>query len=297
MNLVLWAFISILIVYLLTVLVVGRQLMYNDVLPKKIPNGKEQLKGYDYTDVEFKGFDGVTLRGWFIKSPNNPLNKTVFLLHGWRRSRSRYISQIKFFVDSGFHVFTYDQRSHGASDPGLVTYGPDEAKDLLEAIKYAENYEYFNRKKIVAVGFSLGASAIVYAAVNQIFKAVAIEGIFSSSYDVGFEILAQKFGSIIARLIGDGVFTFGSLIWSLGKFWHSSPIDYIGKVSPTPIMVIRGDSDERVPSESIRRFSEKIKEPKEFWVHGGRHTTAYNQYPEEYKKRVVGFLNKYLDEK
>jgi fermentation-respiration switch protein FrsA (DUF1100 family) len=147
------------------------------------------------------------------------------------------------------------------------------------------------------VGFSLGASAIIYAAVNQVFKAIVLEGIFATSYDVGFEVLSQKFGKFIARLIGDGIFTFGSLIWTLGKFWHSSPIDYIDKVSPTPVMVIRGDSDERVPSESINRFSEKIKEPKEFWVHSGRHTNSYNQYPEEYKRRVVGFLNKYIAER
>jgi dipeptidyl aminopeptidase/acylaminoacyl peptidase len=147
--------------YLLVTLIIGRYLLYQDIFPRRIPNGKTELVGYEYEDIEFKGFDGITLRGWFIKSSKNLSNKTIFLLPGWTRVRSKYINQIKFFVDSGFHVFTYDQRSHGASDTGLETYGPDEAKDLLEAIKYAGTFDYFDRNKIAAVGFSLGAFAII----------------------------------------------------------------------------------------------------------------------------------------
>jgi uncharacterized protein len=288
-------FLFLLALYVAAVLIIGRQLMYNDVRPRKKPSEKE-LNEYEYTSVEFPGFDGIILRGWFVKSPNNPQNKTIFLLHGWGRSRLRYVSQIKFFVDCGYHVFAYDQRSHGASDTGLVTYGPNEAKDLLQAIEYAERFEYFNKEKIAAVGFSVGASAITYAATNQVFRAVVLEGIFATSFDVGYEVLSQTFGKIIALLVGHGVFTFGSFIWSLGRFSHSSPVDYIGKVSPTPVLVIRGDSDEKVPSESIKKFSERVKEPKEFWTHSGRHTTSFDQYPEEYGKKVVGFLNKYLGE-
>jgi dipeptidyl aminopeptidase/acylaminoacyl peptidase len=286
--------IVILLVYILATLVIGRYLLYQDILPRKIPNGKTELAGYDYKDIEFKGFDGITLRGWYIKSPNNPSNKIIFLLPGWTRVRSKYLDQIKFFVDSGFHVFTYDQRSHGASDTGLETYGPDEAKDLLEAIKYAGAFDSFDKDKIVAVGFSLGAFAIIYAAGNQAFKAVVLEGVASNSYDVGFELLASKFGKVFANIIGNGVFKVGSFVWTLGKFRHSSPIDYVGGISPTPVMIIRGENDERVPSKSFMKFMEKVKEPKEYWVHDGYHTSAYMQHPDEYSKKVVGFLDKYL---
>jgi len=123
--------------YLLIVVIVGRYLLYQDIFPRKISNGQTELVGYDYKDIEFIGFNVETLRGWFIRSPNNLSNKTIFLLPGWTRVRSEYIEQIKFFVDSGFHVFTYDQRSHGASDTCQETFGPNEAKDLLEAVKYA----------------------------------------------------------------------------------------------------------------------------------------------------------------
>jgi fermentation-respiration switch protein FrsA (DUF1100 family) len=121
-----------------------------------------------------------------------------------------------------------------------------------------------------------------------------LEGVASSSYDVGFELLASKFGNVFAYIIGNGIFKVGSSIWTLGKFRHSSPIDCIGEVSPTPVMIIRGEDDERVPSKSFVRFMEKVKEPKVIWVHAGHHTASYNQYPEEYGDKVLGFLNKYL---
>lgn len=284
-----------LVLYLLVVLVVGRALIFNDVFPRIRPNGVSDLKGYNYTCIDFQGYDGTRLKGWFIRSKNNISGKTVLLLHGWRRGRSRYIDQINFFVDSGFHVLTYDQRGHGESQTKMITFGPDEAKDIFEAIKYAKSScEGFNEELLVAVGFSLGASACVYAARAQIFKVIILEGIFASSFDVGYEVLFRKFGKLMANIVGYGIFNFGAAIWSFGKFHHAHPADVIGDVSPTPTMIIRGESDEKVTSKSIQKLLNAIEEPYELWVHSSGHTRALNSHPYEYKKRVLSFIEKNL---
>jgi len=154
---------------------------------------------------------------------------------------------------------------------------------------YAGTFEYFDKNKIGGVGFSLGAFSIIYAAGNQVFKAVVLEGVASSSYDVGFELLASKVGKVFANIIGYGIFTFGSLIWTSGKFRHSLPVDYVGGISPTPVMVIRGKDDGRVPSKSFIHFMEKVKEPKEVWIHAGRHTSSFSQTLGNTRIELLGF--------
>jgi len=276
-------------------LIIGRYLTYLDLfLPRKKPNGKIELTEYAYEDIEFQSPDDLTLRGWFIRSKNNPENKTLFIVPGWTRTRSRYLHQIKFFVDNGYHVFTYDQRSHGASDTGRITFGPNEGRDLITAVQYATDKLGINRNKIGAVGFSLGAISIIYAAKTQLFKAVVLEGVFSNSYDMGEAILLSKVGKKLTKFIGYAFFWVGAMVWTLGKYKHTSPVDHIGQVSPTPILLIRGNNDQTVPAYSAEKMINALREPKEIWVHDSGHTWAFDAYPTEYKKRVLGFINKYV---
>lgn len=285
----------VLLAYLLAMLAVGRFLTYHDMFkPRPHPDGSVELEGYEYQDIEFRSPDGLTLRGWFVKSQVNPTDKTLFVIPGWLRTRTRIVPQIKFFVDSGYHVFTYDQRSHGASDTGFMTYGPKEGEDLLAAVDYAKTLDHVNAEKLAAVGFSLGAVATIYAAEKQVFKAVVLEGVFSSSYDMGEALLNKRVGERLTRFFGYAFFWVGTAIWSLGKFEHSHPVEHIGKVSPTPKLIIRGKNDERVPVRSAKQMLDAASEPKEIWIHGSGHTAAYNSYPEEYEKRVLGFLDSHV---
>jgi dipeptidyl aminopeptidase/acylaminoacyl peptidase len=296
-----WAVLAIIasvlvLVYLSVAVVVGRFLVYSSLpfMRRHCPDGTVELQGYNYSDIQFQTADHLTLRGWFVRSSNNPTNRTLFVIPGWMRTRTRYLAQIKSFVDSGFHVFTYDQRSHGASDTGVTTYGPKEGKDLLTAVEYSRGLGDVNQDKLAVVGFSYGSTAAIYAATSQIFKAVVLEGVFASSYDMGESFLLRSVGRRLTRLFGYLFFWVGAMIWTLGKFKHSYPADVIGDVSPTPVMLIRGEEDATVPSESAQKVLDAAKEPKEIWVHPSGHTWAFDSFPEEYEKRVLGFLDSYL---
>jgi len=95
-NLLNVIFSILLVIYFAIVLVIGRFLVYHDMFKsRKHPRGSILLKNFDYHDIEFCGENNILLKGWFIKSPENPSNKTLFVLHGWRRNRSYYLSQAK----------------------------------------------------------------------------------------------------------------------------------------------------------------------------------------------------------
>jgi uncharacterized protein len=285
------------IAYLALATVVGRHLLYNDVVKRTTPP-RAGLAAFDVEDVEFRSSDDLTLRGWFLKSPGNPGNRTVIVVHGWQRDRSRVVEHIQLLVANGFHVLAYDQRGHGASDTGLISYGEGEAHDLLAAIDYLSTRSDVSVDRLGAMGFSLGSGGIVYAialAERPIFRAVILEGVFSESYDVGKYMLTRKLGPALGYVVGIALFTVGAKIWTLGRFQHGRPVDLAAKIAPTPLMIIRGKNDHMVPDKSASQFIANAKDPKIVWVHEkGRHSDAYMTYPDEYKQRVLSFLDEHL---
>jgi putative redox protein len=59
--------------------------------------------------------------------------------------------------------------------------------------------------------------------------------------------------------------------WERG-FETISPIKWIYRISPRPLLLVHGDADELIPLEQAHRLYHKAKEPKELKVvHGARH--------------------------
>ena len=290
--------IIIILFYIIVLMILGRFLAYNDIIKRKKPDSS-CIKGYNYENIEFSNNDGLRLKGWFILSKNNPENRTLILLHGWHRNRERNIHHAKLLVENGFHVVIFDQRSHGESDTGIITFGKGEAQDLLACVDFLKTKSNVNLDKLGALGFSLGSGGLVYAAASSntpIFKAIVLEGAYANSYDTGLFMLQNKVGRIFAYLIGIFFFTAGTKLMTLGRFHHSKPYQYIGKIKETPIMVIRGENDYMVPKYSSEKLINAIRtQNKTIWINSyGNHTDSFIKYPNEYKERVLRFLNENL---
>ena len=97
------------------------------------------------------------------------------------------------------------------------------------------------------------------------FKAIIFEGPFGNSYDVGKFLLQKVVGELFAYVIGYAIFWVGAMIWSLGKYKHSNPAKYIDKISPVPLLIIRGEKDEMVPYFSAMQIINNALPPKEVW--------------------------------
>ena len=203
------------------------------------------------------------------------------------------------FVDSGFNVILYDQRSHGESGTGLVTYGDGEGRDLLSAIEFTKQIKEVNQDRLGAVSFSLGTGSAIYAEVlshNRAFKAIVVEGAFATSFDVGDKILIDRFGYTGGKFVGSWIFTVGTKMWSLGKFHHSENAEYVSKIENVPLLIIRGENDSLVREESFNRFMDSVHTYHEVWcTKNGCHTYSFQRYPSEYRLKTVAFLKKYLN--
>ena len=294
---VFYILVGFLILYLLLLALVGRFLAYNDLFKRKIPN-ETILENLDYENIEFSNNEGIILRGWFIKGKSNLTGRTLILLHGWHRNRERLIKHARFFAENGFNIIMYDQRSHGESDNALITFGEGEAQDILCCLEYLKTKKDINMDRLGAMGFSLGSGGLVYATASsqhKIFNAIVLEGAYANSYDTGLFMLQNKLGDFLGYIIGILFFTIGTKMMSLGKFHHSVPYKRIGLIKSCPIMVIRGENDYMVPKHSSQLLINSITTTKNIWINKeGKHTDSFVVYPNEYKKRVMEFLNSYL---
>lgn len=135
----------------------------------------------DYTDVKFEAKDGVMLSGWLI---DGGADKIVIQSHfGVQCSRAGFtpagkgmiklwkndipfLRHAKALVDAGYSVLMYDFRNHGESSPGTcpwVSWGPEEHKDILAAVKFVDSHPVFHNAQIGLLSICMGAAATTYA--------------------------------------------------------------------------------------------------------------------------------------
>jgi fermentation-respiration switch protein FrsA (DUF1100 family) len=74
-----------------------------------------------------------------------------------------------------------------------------------------------------------------------------------------------------------------------------APREHIGAISPRPLLLIHGTSDQRVPVEQARRNFAAARAPKELWlVPRARHVEAHHLLGAAYERRVTRFLRRCL---
>lgn len=135
----------------------------------------------NYEDVTFKTSDGVTLSGWLVKGGTDKVivqshfgvqcSRCGFTQEGkgmmknvlWT-SDIHFLEQAKYLVEAGYSVLMYDMRNHGNSEQtGWVSWGKDERKDVLAAVKFISEHEHYQNANIGLLSICMGQGASVFA--------------------------------------------------------------------------------------------------------------------------------------
>ncbi len=277
----------------------ARALLLNDLFKKRKPSEyTDLLAGYDYRDIAFKNKQGKLLRGWFIKANINPNNKTLIVLHERLWSRLTIIEQIKFFLDSGYHVFTYDQRSHGDSECQIITYGLEEGDDLSCAIAYAKTIVDINQDLLWAIGYNMGGCAMVCAPDHeqwQVFKAMVLEGIDAHAYEVANKMLNKKLWMVLGPVMGRLFFSVGCLLLTWGKFFHEKMMKSMLRLHHTPKLLIQWTNDKLVTADNAQKIAKIAPNPVRVRrSEDAGHVNSFFVNPEKYRNKVLGFLQEHM---
>lgn len=232
--------------------------------------------GFKFENVAFKSTDGTALHGWFMPARGRIAKGTVVFSHGNAGAVGHHIGFTMWLVEAGYNVFMYDYRGFGKSAGSVDRRGM--LDDVKAAFSYVASRADVDPARLISFGHSLGGAKSVTALAETPVKglrAVVIDGAFAS-YQAMAKLIA---GDVGQRLVTDE--------WA--------PKDYVGKLSPVPLLVVHGEADEVVPASQGKQLFEGASEPKTlFIVKNGSHGNALARDNGAYRKKMIVWLEELL---
>ena len=210
----------------------------------KLSVGRMAIRPYE--SVTIKAFDGSKLFArYFHLDDSAPLQ---ILFHGYKSSPLLDCSGGTYFSHLLRHnTLVVDQRSHGASDGMVITFGIKERRDCLSWIEYGIS-RLGENVPIILSGLSMGASTVLMAAdlpLPSNVRGIIADCPFAKPLDVILHVgkptpfphwLIKPFALLAARIYGG---------------FDLLETDAVRAVKNTkvPILILHGEADRYVPCE------------------------------------------------
>jgi alpha-beta hydrolase superfamily lysophospholipase len=240
-----------------------------------------------FESVQIETSDRLKLQAWVIDRPW--ARGTVALFHGMRHNRQTMLSRAKFLHDAGYRVVAIDHRSHGESQGKFVSFGWYESLDVLATGQYlAARWPDSPR---VALGISMGASAIVMAGRPAGWNAVILEGIYPE-LPVAFK---RRIGQNYPKWFNT---VYPLVVWLTQKKLHVRiaqvhPVQVIPTFESIPSLILTGTSDRVAPPEDAIRVHRAAGERSELvLIPGAGHNDVAEVGGAGYREKIVDFLSR-----
>lgn len=259
--------------------------------------------GLDFSDVVIHSTDGYLLSAWHVPPPEGcEKDVAVVLVHGGGRDRRAWLRHIPMFHKGGYGAVLFDFREHGLSTGNCngFTYGMKERFDVIAAAKYCKIELGYRR--VVVVGTSVGGSSVLMAAAvdAQNIDGVVAENAITTCAVLQDHVLTNLLGGYFSRhWISVKIFNIFRLTCSMWLNYrignkpskHCQALHCIDRISPRPVLLMHGTSDEVVPMQHSVELFQKAQEPKSLWMcEGAFHCCLYNKDPREFEHRVLTLL-------
>jgi len=170
------------------------------------------------------------------------------------------------FRAAGFITLIFSFRGAGEAQGNLDMLGW--TRDLMAAIDYLAGLEEVDKSRLCLLGSSAGAAVSVYVAAND----PRVSSLITFACPAEFSFLTDKKRAKATidhfRTIGvikDTGFPPSEDKW-LNGFSTVSPLKWIDKISPRPLLLIHGEKDDLVPVEHARKLFERAGEPKKLVI-------------------------------
>jgi alpha/beta superfamily hydrolase len=173
------------------------------------------------------------------------------------------------FCRAGFVTLIFNFRGTGPSGGNFDMMGW--VRDIGGAVDYLYSCSQVDRSRICLMGFSGGAAASTYVAAHDArvarlvlcacpaeFRRIVVE----KQADFSIEHFRQ------IGLIRDRDFPLSFEDWT-NSFKEVTPVNWIDKIAPRPLLMIQGKDDDLIDEEQAWRLYEKASEPKEIAIVAG----------------------------
>ena len=243
--------------------------------------------GLDYEGVRFTTDDGVTLSGWLVPSARET-RTAVVVLHGFSGHRLPELAAFVPWLHERHHVLQFDFRGHGESDPGWVTLGAHERRDVAAAVAFLRSR---GLGPVALFGVSMGAAIAIVSAPELPVAAVVADAAFAElRHPIGNRM--REVGYPLSNL-GSRAIVAAAAVRTRSRL--PDPIRMAPRIAPRALLIVAPKEDQLISWRQSLRLYEAAREPKELYVvEGAGHAESYAVDPEGYRRRVSEFLERHL---
>ena len=191
------------------------------------------------------------LFAWYLKSEGTHKGDILFL-HGNAENISTHLASVAWLPSLGWGVLAVDYRGYGASEGSPDEHGVH--RDAQRALNYL--YGKGTRKPLGLLGQSIGGSTAIYLAAQQENKskicALVTEGAFSDYRKVARDKLRSLWLSY-------------PLAYPVSLLLNNSysPLKFIRKISPLPLLILHGELDSIIDSYHSDLLFQEAQHPAE----------------------------------
>jgi uncharacterized protein len=179
-------------------------------------------------------------------------------------------------VPGGLNVLLFDFRGHGESGGQITGYGALEKEDVLAAVKWVRDCHPARSERVVGVGISTGAVALLEAAVDpspegNVISAIATYAAYDDFHTLITDATQFYFRAPMPALIEWLGLPIASVHAGV-DLKGISPQRTISQLWPRPILFIHSEMDEIIPIERGRALYDAATLPKYYvWFPKGTH--------------------------
>ncbi len=209
--------------------------------------------------------DGVRIEGTRLGHPGADLPALILAhgLMGWHRKPKFAVFAEHFSED--FTVYAPDLRGHGES-AGVSDFGGAEMWDIDAVVALVRRVGH---PQAITVGTSMGGIAVIRQAglIGDVDEVVAISSLAYWNWHDGAHPKARR--NFHAR-VGTAPGRAALRAWGvrLPEEWDEpeSPEDVVGKIAPTPLVIVHGRDDPLFSADHAERLYEAAQEPKRLLI-------------------------------
>jgi pimeloyl-ACP methyl ester carboxylesterase len=208
--------------------------------------------------------DGECIRAAHLPRQGAPRDVAVVVAHGFNGGLAKpSVRAVVRGLAPHAGVLVLDFRGHGGSS-GCSTLGDREIYDLDAAVCEARRLGY---RDVVTCGWSMGSSVVLRhaALIGGVDAVVAVSG--PSTWYVRDTRAMRRLMWLIESPAGRALCRLGGL--RLGPAWQTppeSPREVVGRIAPTPLLIVHGDRDRYFGVEHAHVLAEAAGEPTELWI-------------------------------
>lgn len=237
------------------------------------------------------------MSAFFIPAEDNNHDKAVIISHGYKGNGETMSNYAQMFHNLGFNVLLPDDRAHGKSAGKYISFGWLDRLDYQEWLKRLIN-RLGKQTRIVLFGVSMGGATVEMMSGEHLPPQVKC-----IIADCGYSSIKEELSYLLKKQYHLPEYPIYPMVSTINR--HRLGF-YLGDVSSTeqlaknklPIFFIHGEKDTYVPSYMALENYKATNAPKEIWlVNNATHAESFWINPDEYKKHIVHFLQKYFDQK